>query len=211
MITPEQFERGLRLDQYIATLNQNKENFRANFIKAVEVFSADDLAFFRNLPRKAHIVAITDDGNLDALRDVPVLGRLSVEVGKLVLRLFRVTSNMEMAHIVADAIGLTTRNSATGDIVLSRLPIVAFCTPEMQVIGCHVHRLPELADEMEQRHQAWIAAHPEIQDAREPLEKMSPITRTRLLQALFTMTPEQRILWGRRAVRAWRHMLEGMK
>ena len=32
MTTKEQFESGLRLDQYMAGIAQNKENFRANFI-----------------------------------------------------------------------------------------------------------------------------------------------------------------------------------
>ncbi len=204
MTTLEQFERGLRLDQYIATIAQSKENFRANFIKATEAFSADDLAFFRSLPTKINVAVATEDANLDALRDVPIIGRLSVEVGKLVLRLFRPTTHADVVQVIAqDALSLT----ADGTDVVVRLPIIAFYTPGMQLIGAHVCRLPELSVEMNRRRSAWIESHPEVLDAREPMDKMTPITRTRLMQAMYALTPDQRAAWGRLTVQYWRRVL----
>jgi hypothetical protein len=200
MITSEQFERGLRLDQYIATITQNKENFRANFIKATESFTPEDLAFFRNLPHKVHIAVLTDDVNLDALRDVPIISRLSVEVGKLVLRLFRPATHTDVAAALARAV--TALQAEPG-----ALPVIAFCTPEMALIGAHVRRLPEMTEEMRSRQEAWAQAHPEINDSREAIERMTPITRTRLMQALYTLTPEQRVAWGRKTVQAFRHLI----
>jgi hypothetical protein len=197
MITSEQFERGLRLDQYIATLTQNKENFRANFIKATETFNADDLAFFRSLPYKVNIAVLTNDVNPDALRDVPIVSRLSVEVGKLVLRLFRPGAHTDVAETLTHA-------SPQG---MAGLPVIAFLSPEMAWIGAHVQRLPELTEELHRRHEAWVHAHPEVKDAHEPIEQMSPITRTRLTQALYALTPEQRIDWGSRTIQAWRYIL----
>jgi hypothetical protein len=200
MITSEQFERGLRLDQYIASITQNKENFRANFIKATETFTAEDLAFFRNLPHKVHIAVLTDDVNLDALRDVPIISRLSVEGGKLVLRLFRPGTHPDVVAALADDVpALREDNTA--------LPVIAFCTPEMALIGVHVRRLPEMTEEMRSRREAWALAHPEVSDAREAIERMTPITRTRLTQALYALTPEQRVAWGRKTVHAFRRLL----
>ena len=43
MINSEQFEQGMRLDQYMAGLERNKENFRANFLKATEFFTVEDI------------------------------------------------------------------------------------------------------------------------------------------------------------------------
>lgn len=201
MITSEQFERGLRLDQYIATITQNKENFRANFIKAIEVFTTEDLAFFRNLPHKVHIAVLTDDVNLDALRDVPIVSRLSVEVGKLVLRLFRPATHADVAAaLTQDVPELQEEHNV--------LPVIAFCTPEMALIGAHVRRLPEMTEEMRSRREGWAQAHPEIGDARETIERMTPITRTRLTQSLYALTPEQRVMWGRKTVQAFRHLIE---
>lgn len=207
MTTLEQFEKGLRLDQYIATIAQSKENFRANFIKATEAFSADDLAFFRSLPTKINVAVATEDANPDALRDVPIIGRLSLEANKLILRLFRPATHADAVQaIVLDVLSLTADRT---DVVGMRLPIIAFYTQDMRLIGAHVCRLPELSTEMNRRRLAWIESHPEVLDAREPMDKMTPITRTRLLQAMYALTPDQRAAWGRLTVQHWRRILSG--
>ncbi len=206
MTTLEQFEKGLRIDQYIASIRQSKENFRANFIKATEAFSADDLAFFRNLPTKINVAVATEDANLDALRDVPIIGRLSVEVKKLVLRLFRPTTHADVVQsILQDASSLITGGADLGTV---KLPIIAFYTPGMRLLGAHLCRLPELSAEIDRRRLAWIEDHPEVLDAREPIDKMTPLTRTRLTQAMYALTPEQRAAWGRLTVQHWRRMLD---
>lgn len=205
MITSHQFESGLRIDQYIATITQNKENFRANFIKAIDACAGEDLAFFRSLPGKVNIAVLTDDVNQDALRDVPILSRLSAEAGKLVLRLFRSQSHPDVAAAL-------TRQESDLDrgakhVGEGGLPLIAFYTEQMALIGVQAGRLPEIAEEMRRRQAAWADAHPDVADAREPLERMSPITRTRVMQALYALTPEERVAWGQRAVRAWREIL----
>lgn len=205
MTTLEQFGEGLRLDQYIASLTQNKENFRANFIKASEIFSADDLAFFRNLPTRINVAVVTEDANLDALRDVPIIGRLSTEVSKMTLRLFRPSVQADVARSIMSEALAVERSGSSSD---AALPIIAFYTPEMQLIGAHICRVPDLSAEMNRRRLAWIASHPEIRDASEPLDKMSPLTRTRLIQAIYALTPEQRLNWGRVTVQSWRRILD---
>jgi hypothetical protein len=207
MISADEFEQGLRLDQYMAQLDRNKENFRANFIKAIELIPPDDLAFFRKLP-KTNVLVITDDENQDALRDVPIISRLSVEVGSLKLKLFRHQHNQNSAlsQALIDKLSHLAPNAvAAGEL---RPPIVAFFTPEMRFVGLLSTRLSELTTEMERRRHEWANAHPEVRDAQEPPEKMSPITRTRLLQTLYAMTPDQRVYWGRKTVAAWRKLLE---
>lgn len=204
MISAEEFEQGLRLDQYMAQLDRNKENFRANFIKAIELILPEDLAFFRKLP-KTNVLVVTDDENQDALRDVPIISRLSVEVGSLKLKLFRHQPNHHSQMIVEKLCHLAPDAVTAGEL---RMPIVAFFTQEMQFIGLLSRRVSELTTEMERRHAEWANAHPEVRDAHEPLEKMSPITRTRLLQTVYSMSTDQRMTWGRKTVAAWRKLLE---
>lgn len=204
MISAEEFEQGLRLDQYMAHLDRNKENFRANFIKAIELILPEDLAFFRKLP-KTNVLVVTDDENQDALRDVPIISRLSVEVGSLKLKLFRHQQNHSSAAIVEKLCQLAPAAVLAGEL---RVPIVAFFTLEMNFIGLLSRRVSELTAEMERRHAEWAHDHPEVRDAHEPLEKMSPITRTRLLQTVYAMSPDQRTTWGRKTVAAWRRLLE---
>ena len=214
MISAEEFEQGLRLDQYMAHLDRNKENFRANFIKAIELITPEDLAFFRKLP-KTNVLVVTDDENQDALRDVPIISRLSVEVGTLKLKMFRHQANQTSQPIVDKLCKLLPvapdAAPSGGAPVELRMPIVAFFTLEMQFIGLFSRRLSELTTEMERRHAEWANSHPEVRDAHDPIEKMSPITRTRLLQTIYAMTPDQRVQWGRKTVAGWRKLLEPSK
>ncbi len=200
MITQEQFETGLRLDQYISSIAQNKENFRANFIKAIEAYSADDILFFRALKEKIHVAVVTDDDSYDALRDVPLIGRISVEVGRVALRLFRPRTHAEMALAVARAAGIEK-------VDFRHLPVIALFSPGMELLGVHVRRLGAMDEELRRRHSDWVQTHPEVADAAESFEAMTPITRTRVTQALFALTGEQRLEWGRRTVAVWRQIV----
>jgi hypothetical protein len=203
MVTQALFESGLRLDQYIATISLNKENFRANFIKAIEAYSPDDIAFFRSLPEKINVAVITEDDNPDALRDVPLIGRISVEGGRVGLRVFRLSQHTEAANAIVAEIGIEKAER-------QHLPVIAWLNSDMKLLGAHIRRLPELHEEMQQRHRDWVVAHPEVSDAALPIEKMAPVTRTRVLQAMFAMTAEQRLDWNRRTVVAWRGILGNM-
>jgi hypothetical protein len=200
MMTPELFETGLRLDQYIASISYNKENFRANFIKAIEAYAPEDILFFRSLPVKVHVALITEDDHPDALRDVPLLSRISVEVGRVALRIFRMSAHPEAAAVIARAAGIDVPGR-------EHLPVMVFYTPEFKYLTAHVHRIPSLELEIQRRHAAFIAAHPEIKDVADPIDKMTPITRTRLGQALYSMTAEQRLVIARQTVQAWRMQL----
>ncbi len=200
MFTHEQFESGLRLDQYIASIALNKENFRANFIKSIEAYSADDIAFFRSFKERVHVAIVTEDDNPDALRDVPLISRISVEVGRVALRVFRLGAHSAQATLLAEHVGLP-------EITRAQLPLIVFFDHDMRLLGAHVRRIPELDAEMRKRHSDWVAAHPEIADVDAAIEAMTPITRTRLNQALYAMTPEQRQLWNVKTVTLWRGIL----
>lgn len=196
MINSEQFEQGMRLDQYMAGLERNKENFRANFLKATEFFTVEDMAFFRKLTQKVNVLVVTDDENPDALRDVPIISRLSTEIGGFKLKIFRRT-HTHVANAVAQL--------NDGQVPL---PSILFFDSSMALLGQFVQRLPDLTEEMARRKEAWIEAHPEIRDAHEPVDKMTPITRTRFNQVIYALAPDQRLFWGRKTVKAWREILE---
>jgi hypothetical protein len=201
MLTLDQFESGFRLDQYIAHLQHNKENFRANFIKASECISPDDLAFFRSLPQRVHVAVLTADASPDALRDVPIISRLSAEVNRVSLRLFD-------EHIHADVVE-ALRRVTQGECAAGQpdVPRIAFFDENMAYVGAQCGPLPEVAVEMQQRRQAWVHAHPEVVDATAPVEHMSPITRTRLTQVIYAMTPELRVAWGGMLIARCRQIL----
>jgi hypothetical protein len=201
MLTQDQFESGFRLDQYIARLANNKENFRANFVKAIECITPNDLTFFRSLPQRIHVAVLTHDASLDALRDVPILSRLCAEVSRLSLRLFDAQTQPEAAQALR---AVAAPACADAEI---QIPLVAFFGEDMTCIGAQCGPLAALAEEMRRRREAWAQAHPDVKDASAPVETMSAITRTRLTQVIYAMTPEQRVAWGRRLIGHWQHIL----
>lgn len=204
MLTIDQFESGFRLNEYIAHLTINKENFRANFIRAVDCITPEDLAFFRSLTHHVHVAVLTNDNNPDALRDVPIISRLAGEVTRLSLRLFV----DELHPDVAAALRQAVQGACVSDP--PDLPVVAFFDENMAYLGAQCGALPALAEEMQRRRLAWADEHTEIQDALLPLARMSAITRTKLTQVMYAMTNEQRVAWGRQLVGYWRQILATM-
>jgi hypothetical protein len=134
---------------------------------------------------------------------VPLIGRISVEGGRVGLRVFRLSQHTEAANAIVAEIGIENTER-------QHLPVIAWLNSDMKLLGAHIRRLPELHEEMQQRHRDWVVAHPEVSDAALPVEKMTPVTRTRVMQAMFSMTAEQRLEWGRRTVAAWRGILNNL-
>jgi hypothetical protein len=201
MLTIDQFESGFRLNEYIAHLAINKENFRANFIRAVECVTPEDLSFFRSLPHQVRVAVLTDDASPDALRDVPIISRLAGEVTRLSLRLFSAPMHGDAAISLRQIAQDTCPGNQAG------LPVIAFFDENMACIGVQCGTLPALADEMQERRRAWAAEHPDVKDALAPLNQMSALTRTKLTQVMYAMTNDQRVAWGRQLVGRWRQIL----
>ena len=146
---------------------------------------------------------MTEDDSQDALRDVPVISRMSVEVGKILLRLFRVTEMPELVRLLAMDAGLIGPGAAER----RHLPLIVFYHADMRVIGVHTRRVPAIDAELLKRQSDWVAAHPEIADGARAIEDMTPISRTRLNQALYSMTAEHRQHWARVTLESWRGLI----
>src|ERR1044071_3527554 len=85
-VTSERFAEGLTYDAYKAQMTRNRERFEANE-QTVEL-SADDVAFFAQLPAPLHVLVLAEDWCGDVIANMPVLGRLAAESGTLDIRVF---------------------------------------------------------------------------------------------------------------------------
>lgn len=179
------FERGLRIDRYIRGIVESRDNFRANFVRAIDYFTLEDLLFFRALDTPIRVAALTDDSVADTIRDIPILARLSVEVRTVDLRLFRRGSDAEVDAILSPP----GAPRAT--------PVTVFYTADMRPHAALIERLPEMTTMMRARKDAWMAAHPDITDLHGPDDAMSAVTRTRLIQAVTTLSAREQSQWGR--------------
>ncbi len=193
------FERGLRIDRYISSIDENRDNFRANFVKAIESFTRDDLLFFRGLSAPIRVAVLTDDSIADTVRDIPILARLSVEVRTVDLRLFRRGADPEVSALLSPP---DAPNAA---------PVTVFYTADMRPRAALIERLPEMTAMMQARRAEWISAHLDIPDIARPVEQMSAVTRTRLTQAVTSLTAREQFQWGRAYAVELRTTVERMR
>lgn len=197
-LSPAFFERGLRIDRYISSIAENRDNFRANFVKAIGYFTLDDLLFFRGLSAPIRVAVLTDDSIADTVRDIPILARLSVEVRTVDLRLFRRNTDPEVSALLSPP---SAPNAA---------PVTVFYTAEMRPRAALVERLPEMTQMMQARRAEWIAAHPDIPDITGSVDQMSAVTRTRLTQAVTSLSAREQFQWGRAMAVELRSIAERM-
>jgi len=93
-ITKERFEQGMTYEAYKAQMTRNRERLEANE-QTVDLM-AEDLAFFQQLPQPLNVVALAEDWCGDVINNLPVLGRLAAESGKLTVRIFLRDQNLDL-------------------------------------------------------------------------------------------------------------------
>ncbi len=93
-VTRERFEQGMTYEAYKAQMTRNRERLEEN--ERSVALSPDDLAYFKALPQPLDVLVITEDWCGDAIANVPILGRLAAESGKLNLRIFLRDQNLDL-------------------------------------------------------------------------------------------------------------------
>ncbi len=80
------FEQGLTYAAYKAQMTRNLDRVEENE-RRVQL-RPEDIAAFRGLPRPLNVVVLAEDWCGDVIANLPVLGRLAQESGRLNLRVF---------------------------------------------------------------------------------------------------------------------------
>lgn len=93
-VSRERFEQGMTYDEYKEQMTRNRERFEEN--ERTVQLSDEDVRFFQNLPQTLDVLVLTEDWCGDAIANVPTLGRLAQESGKLNLRLFLRDQNLDL-------------------------------------------------------------------------------------------------------------------
>jgi selT/selW/selH-like putative selenoprotein len=93
-VSQERFAQGLSYAEYKAQMTRNVEAFAA--AEAGVRFDEEDLAFFKQLPQPLNVLALAEDWCGDVIANLPVLGRLAEESGKLDVRVFLRDQNLDL-------------------------------------------------------------------------------------------------------------------
>lgn len=93
-VTAERFNQGMTYDEYKAQMTRNRDRLEAN--EGQVAIDPDDLQAFKALPQPLNVLALAEDWCGDVISNLPVLGRLAEESGKLNLRIFLRDQNLDL-------------------------------------------------------------------------------------------------------------------
>jgi hypothetical protein len=175
-VNQERFNQGLTYDQYKAQMTRNKERFEANEKNFQP--AADDLKAFQALPEKLNVLVLAEDWCGDVIANLPVLGRLASDSGKLDVRVFLRDQNVDIM-----------------DQYLNRgqfrsIPVFVFFDSKFNELGRFIER-PESVTELRAKKRLEIyASNPEFGSPDAPIDQLPEPVRVRLQEAQAAMRDE---------------------
>lgn len=195
-VTRDRFEQGMTYDEYKTQMTRNRDRLEEN--ERTVALTPEDVQFFRELPQPLHVLVLTEDWCGDALANVPILGRLAAESGKLNLRLFLRDQNLDiMDQYLKDG----THRS---------IPTFVFFDQDFRELGHWIER-PAMVSEMQGKMlRELFAADPVfagVPPGTSPAQLPEP-ARMRLMEAFGSFRAETRTIADREVVRELRALVE---
>ena len=167
------FDKGLTYDAYKAQMTRNRERFDENE-KRVDL-SKEDVAAFRALPRPVKVVVLAEDWCGDVIANLPVLGRLAKESGKLDVRIFLRDQNDDIMQ----------RYLNKGQF--KSIPVLVFFDEDFRELGHWIERPASVTEIRAKRRKEIFAAHPEFGSPDAPVDALPEEVRVRLQGELAKM------------------------
>jgi len=172
-VTRERFEQGMTYDQYKAQMTRSADRFEANE-KNVQLTEAQ-LAPFRALSRPLNVVVIGEDWCGDVIANMPIVGRIAKETGKLNLRVFLRDQNLD----------LTDQFLKEGKY--RSIPMVVFFDDNFGEIGRFIERPDSVTEYRAKKRLEIFAQHPEFGSPDAPVDQLPEEIRTNLMAATANM------------------------
>jgi len=170
------FDRGLTYDAYKDQMTRNRDRLEENE-QRVEL-GEDDLAAFRALPRPVKVVVLAEDWCGDVIANLPVLGRLAEESGKLDVRIFLRDQNDDIMQ----------RYLNKGQF--KSIPVFVFFDDDFRELGHWIERPASVTEIRAKRRKDIFAAHPEFGSPDAPVDQLPEDVRVRLQAELAKMRDE---------------------
>jgi len=175
-ITKERFESGLSYQAYKEAMTRNRERVEAN--EARVVLDPETVRALRSLPEPLNVVALAEDWCGDVIANLPVLGRLSEEVGTLNVRIFYRDQNLDLME----------RWLNQGKF--QSIPVFAFFDERFRELGHWIERPASVTELRARKRREVFAANPEFGNPDSPVDQLPEDVRTRLQAELQKMRDE---------------------
>lgn len=193
-VTRERFDQGMTYDAYKAQMTRNQERFEANERRVT--FDLADLAAFQHLPQPLNVLVLAEDWCGDVIDNLPILGRLAAESGKLNVRIFLRDQNLDLM------------DQFLNEGQFRSIPVFAFFDEQFQEVGRFIERPASVTERRRQQRAALAAEHPEFGSPDTPIMELPEDVRARLSQALAAGRDESKAADNREVVQALRAIVE---
>jgi len=192
-VSRERFEQGMTYEQFKEQMTRNQERFVANE-HALTLESAD-LAAFQHLPQPLNVLVIAEDWCGDVVDNLPILGRVAHESGKLNVRVFLRDQNLDLI------------DQYLKEGKFRSIPVFVFFDDAFNEIGRLIER-PEsvTARRAEQRREIYVR-HPEFGSPETPISQLPEDVRVKLMEEMAAMRDTSRTADSQETVRALREIV----
>jgi hypothetical protein len=192
-ISRERFEQGMTYEQYRAQMTRNRERFDETE-RSVQI-APEDVAQFAGLPQTLNVAVLAEDWCGDVIANLPILGRLAKESGKLNLRVFLRDQNLDVM-----------------DQYLNRgefrsIPVFVFMGPDFKEIGVFTERPDSVTELRARRRREIFEQYPEFGQPDAPVDQLPEDVRARLQGMLADMRTETRGFADREVVRELKEII----
>lgn len=196
-ITRERFEQGMTYDQFKAAMTRNRERFEANErdFQAGEA----DLEAFRRLPQSLNVLVLAEDWCGDVIDNLPILGRLAAESGKLNLRIFLRDQNLDLM------------DQFLNDGQFRSIPVFAFFDDGFHELGRFIERPESVTERRAELRREVFAQHPEFGSPDTPIAQLPEDVRVKVMEATASGRERFKAADNQDVVRALRDIVEGAR
>ena len=169
-VTRERFEQGLTYEQFKAGMTRNAERFAAN----EQAFQPEpkDVQAFKDLPQALPVLVLAEDWCGDVIDNLPILGRLAQESGKLDVRIFLRDQNLDIMD----------QYLKQGQF--RSIPVFVFFDEGFNELGRFIERPDSVTERRAQQRAEIYAQRPEFGSVETPITQLSEDVRTQLMTAL---------------------------
>lgn len=195
-VTRERFEQGLTYEAYKAQMTRNRERFESN--EQTLELSADDIAFFAQQPQPLNVLVLAEDWCGDVIANLPILGGLAAQSGKLNLKIFLRDQNLD----IMDQYLKEGQHRS--------IPVFVLFDAEFRELGHWIERPAAITELQNQKRLELFANDPALagQSPDTPFAQLPEEGRARLSQWFSSFREEYRVQSDHEVVREIRAIIE---
>lgn len=192
-VTRERFEQGMTYDEFKERMTRNQERFAAN--ERQLALDPTDLAAFQHVPQSLNVLVLAEDWCGDVIDNLPILGRIAQESGKLNLRVFLRDQNLDLI------------DQYLKDGQFRSIPVFAFFDQQFNAIGHFIERPASVTERRATQRREVFAQHPEFGSPDTPVSQLPEDVRVKLMEAMATVRDATRTADSQDVVRALRDII----